>query len=149
MNLTPPLQSSVLRSGQSGRVRLHEYRRPGWTFHGKGLWYYPDQQQSASSPRPAATMIGSPNFGHRCGLGYETGYMICMLFFHPRRSQHRDLEAQVTLVTSNFDLQTQLHQEQESLFQHSEQVKEDTFKEADRRVPYWVRTVVALWRNFF
>lgn len=42
------------------RVRLWEYNREGWTFHGKGLWYYPPGET-----RPAVTLIGSPNFGYR------------------------------------------------------------------------------------
>ena len=56
--------------GGGGGIRLHEYRRDGWTFHGKGMWFYPPGETL-----PLATMVGSPNFGHR--------------------SQQRDLEAQV------------------------------------------------------
>ena len=55
----------------AARVRMFEYRRAGWTFHGKGLWY----TEQASSPGPSLTMVGSPNFGYR--------------------SQKRDLETQV------------------------------------------------------
>ena len=48
----------VLRSRQHGRITLHEYSKPGWTVHAKGLWYHlPDQ------PLPSMTMVGSPNFG--------------------------------------------------------------------------------------
>ena len=43
---------------QRHRVHITEYRRPGWTFHGKGLWYYPSEEKL-----PILTLIGSPNFG--------------------------------------------------------------------------------------
>ena len=58
----------------AARVRMFEYRRPGWTFHGKGLWY----TEQAGSPGPCLTMVGSPNFGYR--------------------SQKRDLETQVPVT---------------------------------------------------
>ncbi len=74
-------------------------------------------------------MIGSPNFGHR--------------------SQERDLEAQVTLVTRCAALRRALHREQRALFAPSDLVTEGTFHRPERFVPYWVRTVVALYRNFF
>ena len=104
---------------------MFEYQRKDWTFHGKGLWYYPPGESL-----PAATMVGSPNFGHR--------------------SVERDLEAQVTVVTRNQGLRERLHEEQRRLFESSEEVRgEETFREEGRRVPYWVRLVVAVARNFF
>jgi len=48
----------VLRLGQQGRISLHEYSKPGWTVHAKGLWYYLPNQ-----PLPCMSMVGSPNFG--------------------------------------------------------------------------------------
>lgn len=50
-----------------------------------GLWYYHRGQQ-----RPCLTLIGSPNFGYR--------------------SVHRDLEAQIAIVTENEELQRQLQE---------------------------------------
>lgn len=50
-----------------------------------GLWLY-----LAGSSLPCLTLIGSPNFGYR--------------------SVHRDLEAQIAIVTENQALQQQLHQ---------------------------------------
>lgn len=48
-----------------------------------GLWYHLRGQQL-----PCLTLIGSPNFGYR--------------------SVHRDLEAQIAIVTENQELQNQL-----------------------------------------
>lgn len=39
------------------KVRLFEYSRPSWSFHGKGLWI-----ESASS-NIVATLVGSSNYG--------------------------------------------------------------------------------------
>lgn len=50
-----------------------------------GLWYYLE-----GNDRPCLTLIGSPNFGYR--------------------SVHRDIEAQIAIVTENDELQTQLQQ---------------------------------------
>lgn len=50
-----------------------------------GLWLY-----LAGSSLPSLTLIGSPNFGYR--------------------SVHRDLEAQIAIVTESRALQQQLHQ---------------------------------------
>ena len=50
-----------------------------------GLWLY-----LAGSSLPCLTLIGSPNFGYR--------------------SVHRDLEAQIAIVTESRALQQQLHQ---------------------------------------
>lgn len=75
------------------------------------------------------TLIGSPNFGYR--------------------SVEKDLESQITIVTKNPELRTALHEEQDKLFKSSSLVCEDTFKEAERIVPNWVKFVVAAGRNFF
>jgi hypothetical protein len=50
--------AEVLKSSQQHRVTLHEFSRPGWTVHAKGLWFYLPGQTL-----PSMSMIGSPNFG--------------------------------------------------------------------------------------
>ena len=114
--------NAVSQAGQQSRVSLHEYIRPGWTFHGKGLWYY-----LPGAKYPFATMVGSANFGYR--------------------SIEKDLEAQMTIVTCNEKLQKSLHEEQSHLFESSEAVTEKSLKE--RQIPLWVHCVVALFRKLF
>uniref|UniRef100_H3BZ52 CDP-diacylglycerol--glycerol-3-phosphate 3-phosphatidyltransferase n=1 Tax=Tetraodon nigroviridis TaxID=99883 RepID=H3BZ52_TETNG len=97
----------VCRLGQQERVRLHEYHRARWSFHAKGLWYYLRGQD-----RPCLTLIGSPNFGYR--------------------SVHRDLEAQIAIVTENEGLQSQLQEGQEGLYRRSTEVSSSTFQQPDR-----------------
>ncbi|XP_038597833.1 LOW QUALITY PROTEIN: CDP-diacylglycerol--glycerol-3-phosphate 3-phosphatidyltransferase, mitochondrial [Tachyglossus aculeatus] len=114
----------VCSLGQEERVRLQEYRRSGWTFHAKGLWLY-----LAGSSLPCLTLIGSPNFGYR--------------------SVHRDLEAQIAIVTENRALQQQLHQEQEQLYGLSGAVTAATFEQPSRCVKLWVKLLTPLIKNFF
>ncbi|CAL9699267.1 unnamed protein product [Knipowitschia caucasica] len=116
--------NQVVRLRQQGRVHLHEYHRDQWTFHAKGLWYY-----LAGQPRPCLTLIGSPNFGYR--------------------SVHRDLEAQIAIVTDNEDLQTQLQEEQQMLYHRSSEVSSSTFERPDRHVKLWVKLVTPFIKNFF
>ncbi|PNJ88250.1 PGS1 isoform 1 [Pongo abelii] len=116
--------SEVCSLGQQERVQLQEYWRRGWTFHAKGLWLY-----LAGSSLPCLTLIGSPNFGYR--------------------SVHRDLEAQIAIVTENEALQQQLHQEQEQLYLRSGVVSSATFEQPSRQVKLWVKMVTPLIKNFF
>lgn len=116
--------NQVCQLGQQDRVHLHEYHRSQWTFHAKGLWYYLQGQD-----RPCLTLIGSPNFGYR--------------------SVHRDLEAQIAIVTENKGLQSQLQEEQEMLYQRSTEVSDSTFERPDRHVKLWVKLVTPLIKNFF
>lgn len=70
---------------------MQEYLRPGWTYHAKGLWYYPP-----GSEFPSLTLVGSPNFGER--------------------SVKRDLETQLAIVTENEELRKQMHEECSGLY---------------------------------
>jgi hypothetical protein len=96
----------VVARGQSERVRIYEYFRQGWTFHGKGLWFTP-----AGHTQPILTMIGSPNFG----TGASAWSLRCSLVTHHpharwtgRRSTDRDLEAQVVMLTEDPVLRSKL-----------------------------------------
>ncbi|KNC81199.1 hypothetical protein SARC_06482 [Sphaeroforma arctica JP610] len=98
------------------RIRLFEYCRSKWTFHGKGLWYYKDGEES-----PSLTLIGSPNFG--------------------RRSQYRDLEAQVAIVTDDETLKAKFREENDLLTKYSTEVDRTTFNKPEHTVPRWVQFV--------
>ncbi|XP_037093876.1 CDP-diacylglycerol--glycerol-3-phosphate 3-phosphatidyltransferase, mitochondrial-like [Pollicipes pollicipes] len=110
--------------GRQSDVTLHEYQRPGWTFHSKGLWCH-----AAGEDTPSATVIGSSNFGYR--------------------STYRDLESQVVMVTRHEPLRLALAEERRKLFLHSTPVDGSTFARPDRLVPLWVRFVSRLIRHFF
>ncbi|ELR23065.1 CDPdiacylglycerol--glycerol-3-phosphate 3-phosphatidyltransferase, mitochondrial, putative [Acanthamoeba castellanii str. Neff] len=114
----------VQARGQGERVRIFEYFREGWTFHGKGLWYTP-----AGQSRPILTMIGSPNFG--------------------RRSTDRDLEAQVVVLTEDPELRGKLAEEKEMLFASTTLVRSATFEKADRYVQPWAKLTTGLLSSYF
>lgn len=84
---------------QDKRIIMQEYLKKGWTYHAKGLWYYPPD-----SIYPCLTLIGSPNFGER--------------------SVKRDLETQLAIVTENEDLRKKLHEECSELYKLALPVKE-------------------------
>jgi CDP-diacylglycerol--glycerol-3-phosphate 3-phosphatidyltransferase len=73
----------VKRIGRENEISIEEYKRPGWTYHAKGLWI-----RKSKEKLPFFTMIGSPNFG--------------------QRSSERDLEAQAVVVTENEQLRLKL-----------------------------------------
>ncbi|XP_035695175.1 CDP-diacylglycerol--glycerol-3-phosphate 3-phosphatidyltransferase, mitochondrial-like [Branchiostoma floridae] len=114
----------VWQQAQQDRIRLQEYIRNNWTFHGKGLWFY-----HPGEDLPSLTLVGSPNFGYR--------------------SVHRDLEAQLAIVTDNWALRQQLHQEQRHLYQGTEEVTKETFQRPDRQVPSWAKALTRVIKNFF
>ena len=74
-------------------------------------------------------MVGSPNFGYR--------------------SERRDLESQIVILTRNSDLQRRLKEEQELLYSQAEVVEANTWSQEDRQVPFWVKMVVTLARKWF
>ena len=116
----------ILSKNLQHRIRMFEYQREGWTFHAKGLWYSPSMSLSSL---PCLTMVGSPNFGYR--------------------SVSKDLETQVTILTTNRKLQEQMGEEQSLLYKQGKEVNSNTYQEEDRRVPAWVKMVVGLARKFF
>ncbi|XGW02754.1 hypothetical protein V3C99_014631 [Haemonchus contortus] len=97
------------------------YCRDGWTFHAKGLW--------VEEPLRTATLIGSSNFGYR--------------------SVHRDLEAQVLLVTSNEHLRSQLKDERTRLFDYASTLDGTALRRVDHHIPAVVRILSRFVRNFF
>jgi len=114
----------VLSRNMQDRIKMFEYKRDGWTYHAKGLWY-----SSSASALPCLTMVGSPNYGYR--------------------SVYKDLETQVTILSNNKGLQKQLGEEQTRVFKHSDEVDGSTYQQEDRRVPAWVKLGTMLARKFF
>ncbi|KAK9817767.1 hypothetical protein WJX72_001915 [[Myrmecia] bisecta] len=111
-------------ASEGGTTReLLEYERPGWEFHAKGIWYTP-----AGEKWPIATAIGSPNYGYR--------------------SLHRDLEAQLIIVTVNPRLRQAMAGEVAALTAHAQQVDEQRFLGPGRRASRAARLAVRMLRSF-
>ncbi|TPX39455.1 CDP-diacylglycerol---glycerol-3-phosphate 1-phosphatidyltransferase [Synchytrium endobioticum] len=103
---------------ESDGIAIEEYSRPGWTFHGKGIWCY-----APGEPVPHTTIIGSSNFGVR--------------------SLKRDMEAQVTILTCNRDLQEKMHQNLNFLRSYATPVDESILTSESRRA-HWLTKFTAL-----
>lgn len=106
-----------------GRLRVFDWYRPGWTYHGKGLWA---RKQGTDSP--TVVNIGSSNYG--------------------RRSVQRDLEVQVTLLTENEQLQRQFGKECRNLTPYLTPVSRETFAQPDYLVPRVWRYVAAMLKSY-
>ena len=110
-------------------VKLHEYIREDWTFHGKGLWCTEPNRHTPF------TVLGSSNFG--------------------RRSYERDFESQVYLFTTSAPLQQALQREFHRLKQDTEPVGPALWARRTRRLHglgwqhgYWIRPVTRMIASF-
>lgn len=144
------LRSSVFGFSDSGqhtseesllRPTFWEYDRPSWTFHSKGIWFYPkqsdrnaeeteqkqkvclikqngkEQQEQMQQVYPIGTVLGSSNFG--------------------LRTRDRDLDVLFFIQTRDRRLQQQLHQEVEIMRQYSREVADVSALVS--RCPRWLR----------
>ncbi|KAJ1501078.1 CDP-diacylglycerol--glycerol-3-phosphate 3-phosphatidyltransferase [Coelomomyces lativittatus] len=107
--------SRVYQHHQQHRIDLKEYDRDQWTYHAKGVWLSP-----STSRAPTVTVIGSSNFGYR--------------------SEARDLEAQLLLLTQHPPLQAQLAREVEGLWSFG---KPMNLHLLNQRPIHWVAKCVA------
>lgn len=93
-------------SAAGGGIALYEYCKPGWTFHGKGLWWERRAAAQPAAAEPSATpaaavwhvtsLVGSPNYGER--------------------SLRRDLELNVQIDTQDAELVGRLRRERDSMW---------------------------------
>jgi len=86
-------------------LSLYRYTRPGWTFHGKGLWLLEGEEEGEGAREGggvALTVAGSSNYGHR--------------------SFERDLESQVWLVSADGGLKERMREERASLLRECSSV---------------------------
>uniref|UniRef100_A0A1I7TEE3 CDP-diacylglycerol--glycerol-3-phosphate 3-phosphatidyltransferase n=1 Tax=Caenorhabditis tropicalis TaxID=1561998 RepID=A0A1I7TEE3_9PELO len=123
----PPLYSNIseqfltkqLRSNRMN-VRMHQYFREGWTFHAKGIW--------TEHENKIMTLVGSSNYGYR--------------------SVHRDLEAQVMVVTSDKMFMNRLREEKTRLFECSSLLDMVALQQPEHHIPPIVRVISRLVRSF-
>lgn len=119
--------SRVDAAAQQERLSVHEYERPGWTFHAKGMWFTPGEE--GDQGKPVMTMVGSPNYG--------------------ARSVDRDVEAQVMLCTTAEGLRRQLASERDALFKYSSRVRVEDLEKEERKSSLTVKTVTPLIQDYF
>ena len=117
--------NNLLKKNVAKKMKFYEFHRPGWTFHGKGLWAHLDGKDSPQF----FTLIGSPNFG--------------------KRSVYRDMEAQVGIVTVDEQLKHDLIEERDQFFKDCSFVIKETFHENGRTPAWWVWGIATLMNTFF
>lgn len=95
----------VLQSNKSKQnIKIHEWEDGEATYHAKGAWLY----EEAAQHGPSMTVIGSSNYSYR--------------------SNRRDTEAQLYLVSDCPQFQRKLHDECEHLFSKSTQMSVESVK---------------------
>ncbi|CAH0481670.1 unnamed protein product [Peronospora belbahrii] len=113
---------------------LREFNRPGWTFHGKGMWWKPPvtNGRKVTTGFPQATIVGSSNFG--------------------QRSYGCDMESNLVLFTRNLELQRRLQDEYDALTCDTEVVTKQLWRRSERMLHglfswkdgHWIRPVSKL-----
>ncbi|OWZ06060.1 Phosphatidylglycerolphosphate synthase, partial [Phytophthora megakarya] len=113
---------------------MREFNRPGWTFHGKGMWWRPPPSPVTNGHKvalglPQITVVGSSNFG--------------------QRSYGCDLESNLVMFTRNPELQRRLQDEYDALTRDAEVVTEQVWRRPERMLHglfswkdgHWIRPV--------
>jgi CDP-diacylglycerol--glycerol-3-phosphate 3-phosphatidyltransferase len=60
-------------------VQLHEWDRDQWTYHAKGIWVTPGNDNESSSPYPVMTLFGSTNLNSRsANLDTELAFIMLL-----------------------------------------------------------------------
>ena len=107
------------KTADEGGVEIREWKKDGWTYHAKGIWYTP-----SSSAAPTMIHVGSSNYGSRSAdLDLECTFLIST---HSKELSHRFKEEFETLERDANDV-----------------VDEKLFKRPDRKVRRRVR--IASW----
>ncbi|EER20550.1 CDP-diacylglycerol--glycerol-3-phosphate 3-phosphatidyltransferase, putative [Perkinsus marinus ATCC 50983] len=107
------------------RGTLHEYERPYWTFHAKGIWGY----RSVGST-PIGCLVGSSNYGYR--------------------ARDRDLEMSFLFRTKEGSaFSGKLQKEVDNMMEYSSTVPTPSALITARNIPAWVQTFTRKWLKFF
>ncbi|KAG9104482.1 CDP-diacylglycerol--glycerol-3-phosphate 3-phosphatidyltransferase [Ceratobasidium sp. 370] len=110
------------RQWENGKgVELAEWRRPGWTYHAKGIWL-----SASASEAPYATLFGSTNLNSR--------------------SAHLDTEISFLLSVPECQssLRTALRDEIANIRGNANRVDSDTFALPERQVGLVTKAIVGL-----
>ncbi|KAF4692055.1 CDP-diacylglycerol--glycerol-3-phosphate 3-phosphatidyltransferase [Perkinsus olseni] len=107
------------------RGTLHEYERPYWTFHAKGIWGY-----RSTGASPVGCLVGSSNYGYR--------------------ARDRDLEMSFLFRTKEGSaLSGKLQKEVDNMMEYSSTVHTPSELLTARNIPAWVQTLTRKWLKFF
>lgn len=111
------------RKAEQGGVEVREWKKQGWTYHSKGIWYSPASPTGAAdsaSNGPTMVHVGSSNYG--------------------ARSADLDLECTFLISTKSTELSRRFEKEFEALERNaSDVVDAQLFQRPDRKVRKRVR----------
>lgn len=104
------------KSIQDGGVEITEWKKEGWTYHAKGIWYSPPQAKGSNeTAAPNMVHVGSSNYGSR--------------------SADLDLECTFLISTQSKALSQRFKDEYATLDKDANDlVNEDLFQRSDRKV---------------
>ncbi|KAI8453427.1 hypothetical protein BY996DRAFT_7157129 [Phakopsora pachyrhizi] len=132
----------IISKQKQDKIQIREWKRPGWTYHAKGIWITRTIERMGSEQEVEEecllTTIGSSNYG--------------------RRSAERDLECNLILINNRLDpkkpnqpessLSKELIEELNQLRSLAvDKVDEDLFRSQERRVGLGVKLATRLIRN--
>lgn len=62
---------------KEGGVEIREWKKDGWTYHAKGIWYSPPMDGPVDTSTPSMVHLGSSNYGSRSAdLDLECTFLI-------------------------------------------------------------------------
>ncbi|QSL65168.1 hypothetical protein MERGE_002473 [Pneumocystis wakefieldiae] len=124
----------VYKANKQDNIHLEEWKNGchgegGWTYHAKGLWIMPSQENEDKGRKPYITFIGSSNFS--------------------RRSHSLDLEATALIITFDTELKKSLRDEIENFRNYSKKVDLSDFSSPDRKTGWFVKLCVWILGKMF
>ncbi|PWZ03120.1 hypothetical protein BCV70DRAFT_197354 [Testicularia cyperi] len=139
-------RSRLLRQGEreedEGGVEIREWRKQGWTYHAKGIWYTPPP---LSSPMSSATSSIPTEASEQHGKHDDGPSMVHVgSSNYGSRSSDLDLECTLLISTTSNALRKRLGEEVEGLRRDADDVVDAAlFERPDRQVRRRVK--IAAW----
>lgn len=138
-------------------AKLYHWERPGWTFHGKGIWIREgrsgrsmdgDASNSGGviSGDVAAAVVGSSNFG---GRSFERDMESNLLLVFPPSTSSTTQSSVSTSSSSNKTIVSQLEQEWTDLLAYSKCVDPKDVAETAPLLPWHIRVLFPFIKTFF
>eukprot|EP00347_Sterkiella_histriomuscorum_P003103 403365574 len=125
---------SILKQNKNNQnIKIHEWEMGEWTYHAKGAWFYENESTSDSkrvddtSDLPVMTVIGSSNYS--------------------ARSNRRDTEAQLYIVSDCLSFRKKMKEESDHLFKNSKQVSINHILKEDEDKLNWKEKLLAKLLN--
>eukprot|EP01119_Soliformovum_irregulare_P005080 TRINITY_DN1645_c2_g1_i3.p1 TRINITY_DN1645_c2_g1~~TRINITY_DN1645_c2_g1_i3.p1 ORF type:complete len:310 (-),score=129.70 TRINITY_DN1645_c2_g1_i3:42-971(-) len=143
----------VQLENRSRDIHMWEYNRHAWTFHAKGIWHVPSSNTSDPSKEPMSSHLNEMSNGmsNEMSNAMSNGMPDAIVIGSGNlgnRSKHRDLEAQMVLLTSNPNLRKRMKAELDGIMKEKISVDEKTFETDYRKSNFFARRIFRLLADF-